>query len=118
MRQEMVTRPTADLWERLITQRLEHIDPIRSRWLQEHPNRTVVLHELIAEADAALDDMRDPLRERQRSFLHRSIPAADRPPEVVATMLDSVELWSMVTERSPNPPAMPGRPQTVSGRET
>ena len=93
---------TPQAWEGLLCGLLEQSDPIRSRWLQEHPQRTQIVRQLVIEASEMLDRVNDPSAMSNPAFWS-SISPQDRPAEVAAIMIESVELWDETSQAWPNP---------------
>ena len=97
------TNLTPAAWENLLCGLLERADPVRSRWLQEHPPRPLIVRQLVIEASETLERVNDPTVTSNPTFW-ASIEPPDRPTEVAAMMIDSVELWDEATRTWPNPP--------------
>jgi hypothetical protein len=96
--------PTPAEWEQLICYWLAVHLPVRSRWVQEHPKRAEVMRELVEEATEMLDQVNDPQEDTENPVFWASIPIPDRPDEVVAIMIDQVDLWVGIDSCWPNPP--------------
>ena len=96
-------RPTTAEWEELICFWLQTRLPVRSRWVQEHPKRDEVMRELVEEASEMLEQVNDPTEDTENPVFWASIPIAERPDEVVAVMIDQVDLWIGIDSCWPNP---------------
>jgi hypothetical protein len=78
--------------------------------VQEHPKRDEVMRELVEEAAEILDQINDPEEDTENPVFWTSIPITERPDEVVAVMIDQVDLWIGIDSCWPNPPPTPQAP--------
>jgi hypothetical protein len=97
------TNLTPAAWENLLCGLLERANPVRSWWLQEHPQRPLIVRQLVIEGSKTLERVNDPTA-TSNPTCWASIEPLDRPTEVAAMMIDSVELWDEATRTWPDPP--------------
>ena len=103
-------------WRKAIETFLHRHDPIRARWLQEHPRRHEILNTVTTDA---LDLWLEATRERATSTspsVWTSTPTEDLESTVLAVILEAPELWENLDEdhpRTPKPPSTPLMLRTI-----
>lgn len=85
----------------LILAELEHDDPVRHRWLQEHPMSTEILNQL---ASDVMDLMIEADRVRGQTSptgFWASLTDTEIEPTAVEMVLGSPDLWESIDEEFP-----------------
>lgn len=99
---------------RSILAQLEAHDPIRHRWLQEHPQSDAILGQLVTEATELWIEA-DRVRNDSTSApsLWTAIDSHEMPEIVLSTLLESPELWPDLAARFPRNPAQTSPPLVI-----
>ena len=97
-------------WRQTIWTHLATTDPIRLRWLQEHPQQPAMLNEVVTDAiDLWCQAMAARENPNWPPDSWTRLSPEDLEQEIVARTVETPELWESLEERYPRtpPPAAP-----------
>lgn len=83
----------------LIWSTVENDDPIRHRWLQEHPHRDAIVNQLTTDAMQLAIDAHEQRSQNPTTGYWTSLEEAEIAPTTVEMVLGSPDVWEQVTEQ-------------------
>jgi hypothetical protein len=98
----MVTELSRRHWRQAISQWLERADPVRSRWMTEHPRRDEILNDLCTDAiDLWLHASKVRAETPAVPSIWTAGPADELENQVLTQLLEAPELWVDLEEDYP-----------------